>query len=299
MLSFRVSMGAISALFAVCCLLVSPSRADDKQMPPIKVDVLQKGASTSKVMEQALADLPLDQLPTESRQRVETVLKNRSLFRRLPTIGMGADPAVYHFFTRNPEAAVGVWRVMEISQFKLNQVAPMQWKGDAGDGSNGSIEILHRTASRQLLLCEGEYKSPVLPKPIKAQAVMHLRTDYPEKAQANHNIVHDVDLFVTFPSQTVETVAKVIAPVSNSIADKNFRELSMFVEFMSTAMHTHPGWVEQVVQRMDGVKNDQKEEFLKVAATVFVASRKNELQQNGVQNASFEDLIAPYQGPKR
>jgi len=303
MLAFRISGGLISTLLAFCGLFASACRAEDKQMPPIKVDILQKGVSTSKVLEQALADLPLDQLPADSRQRVETVLKNRSLFRRLPTIGMGADPAVYHYFTHNPEAAVGVWRVMEISQFKLTPVSPTLWKGDAGDGSNGTIEVLHRSGNRQLLLCEGEYKSPVLPKAIKAQAIMHLRMDHAEKAgdkvQGHHNIVHDLDLFVTFPSQTVETVAKVIAPVSNSIADKNFRELSMFVEFMSTAMKTHPGWVEQVVQRMDGVKTDQKDEFLKVSAAVFVASRRNELQQSGIQNASFEDLIAPYQGSKR
>lgn len=303
MLCLRISGGLISALFAFCFLATGACRADDKQMPPIKVDVLQKGASTSKTMEQALADLPLDQLNGEQRLRVETVLKNRSLFRRLPTIGMGADPSVYHYFIRNPEAAVGVWRVMEISQFKLTPVSPTLWKGDSGDGSIGTIEILHRSGNRQLLFCEGEYKSPVLPKAIKAQAIMHLRSDYPEKvADKNatpHNIVHDLDLFVTFPSQTVDTVAKVIAPVSNTIADKNFRELSMFVEFMGTAMKTHPGWVEQVVQRMEGVKIDQKDELLKVSAAVFVASRRNELQQSGVQNASFEDLISPYQGQKR
>ncbi len=303
MLCLRISAGMISALLAFCFLVTGLCRADDKQMPPIKVDVLQKGASSSKVMEQALADLPIAQLSNEHRQRVETVLKSRSLFRRLPTIGMSADPAVYQYFTRNPEAAVGVWRVMEISQFKLTPVTPTLWKGDSGDGSFGTIEVLHRTAESQLLLCEGEYKSPVLPKAIKAQAIMHLRTDASErpadKNAAHHNIVHDLDLFVTFPSQTVDTVAKVIAPVSNSIADKNFRELSMFVEFMATAMKTHPGWVEQVVQRIDGVKVDQKDELLKVSAAVFVAARRNELQQSGVQNASFEDLIAPYQDAKR
>lgn len=296
MLSFRLSAGFISALIAWCSLMTATQcHAEDKQMPPLKVDVLQKGVSSSKAFEQALADLPLDQLTSEHRQRVETILRHRSLFRRLPTIGMSAEPSVYQYFTRNPEAAVGVWRVMEISQFKLNPVTASMWKGDAGDGSHGTIEVVHRTANRQLLLCEGEYKSPVLPKAIKAQAVMYLKSDFTGATSPKHNIVHDLDLFVTFPSQTVDTVAKVIAPVSNSIADKNFRELSMFVEFMSTTMRTHPGWVEQVVQRMDAVRHEQKEDLLKVSAGVFVAGRKNELQQTGVQNASFEDLIAPYQ----
>lgn len=298
MLSFRMSLGLITLLLTAAFSPVGLVFAEDEAMPAIKVDVLQKGSSTGKSYEQAVADLPLTQLPAEHRARVDSVLKHRSLFRRLPTIGMDSQPAVYDHFTRNPESAVSIWRVLEISQFKIAPTGPNAWRGDAGDGSIGTIEVLHRTPSSQLLLCEGEYKCPVLPKPIKAQAVMHLRTKFSNEPN-KQPITHDLDLFVTFPSMTVDTVAKVIAPVSNTVADKNFRELSMFVQFMSVAMEKQPGWVEHVVQRMEGVRSDQKEELMKLSAQVFVAARKAELEKSGVVTTSFDELLAPYQPAKK
>lgn len=298
MLSFRVSGGLISTLVAVCLFWAVRANADDNQMPAVKVDVLKKGTSASKASELAQSDLPLQSLAPEQRRRVEGIIKNRSMFRRLPTVGMNSEPALYSYFTHNPEAAVGIWRVLEISQFRLTPAGPNVWKGDSGDGSHGTIEVLYRTANQQLLVCEGEYKSPVLPKPIKAQAVMHLRSVFPAPGKSPHAIEHEVDLFVTFPSQAVDTVAKVIAPVSNSIADRNFRELSMFVQFMSVAMHSQPGWIEQVIQRLDGVRPDQKEELMKLSAQIFVASRKAELQQPGVEPASFDQVLAPFQPAK-
>ena len=298
MLSFRMSLGFITLLLTVALSSVGIASADDEAMPPIKVDVLQKGSSSGKSCDQALSELPLQQLAPEQRARVESVLKHRSLFRRLPTIGLDAEPAVYDHFIRNPESAVSIWRVLEISQFKIWPTASETWRGDAGDGSIGTIEVLHRTPNSQLLFCEGEYKCPVLPKPIKAQSVMYLRTKFSNDPN-KQLITHDLDIFVTFPSMTVDTVAKVIAPVSNTIADKNFRELSMFVQFMSVAMHKQPGWIEHMVQRMEGVKPDQKEELLKLSAQVFVAARKAELEKSGVVATSFDELLAPYQPTKK
>ena len=298
MLSFRISGGLISTLVAACLCWAMQATADDNQMPAVKVDVLKKGSSASKTHEQAQSDLPLQSLTPEQRRRVEGIVKNRSMFRRLPTVGMNSEPALYHYFTHNPEAAVGIWRVLDISQFKLTPAGPNVWKGDSGDGSQGTIEVLYRSPHQQLLVCEGEYKSPVLSKPIKTQAVMHLRSTFPAPGKATHAIEHEVDLFVTFPSQAIDTVAKVIAPVSNTIADKNFRELSMFVQFMSVAMHSQPGWIEQVIQRLDGVRPEQKEELMKLSAQIFVAARKAELKQPGVEPASFDQVLAPFQPAK-
>lgn len=292
MLSLRVSLGLITLLWAIVLSPIGVACAQDEPLGAIKVDVLAKGTSSTKGFEQAIAELPLQQLAPGQRSRVEAILKNRSLFRRLPTIGFDAEPAVYEYFARNPEAAVGVWRVLEISQFKVWPTGPNVWRGDAADGSVGNIEVIHQTPNSRILLCDGEYKCPVLPKPIKAQAVMHLRTRFNEPNK--QTITHDLDLFVCFPSQTVDTVAKVIAPVSNTIADRNFRELSLFVQFMTVAMRKQPGWIEQMATRLDGIQPEQKEELLKLSAQVFVAARKADLEKSGVTPASFEDLLVPF-----
>jgi len=260
----------------------------------LEVDVLARGTSSASARRDALNRLPMNRLTREEAAQVRHVLENRSIFRRLPRISIEADPEVYSHFTHNPESAVGIWRALGISKFELQQTGPNVWYGDAGDGSTGTIHVLERTPRRQLLLCEGEYKSPLLAKPIKATAVMHLRTNFAQNQQQQPQIVHDLDLFVTFPSQAIDTVVKVIAPLSHLIADRNFRELSLFIRFMQVAMERQPGWVEQAVQRADGMSRQQRLDLLKVSAQAYVAARDRARAAESVQRANLEALISPY-----
>lgn len=271
--------------------------ADD---PPLKVDILARGSSSRSTLRDALDRLPLDDLTIEQRSRVNEVLEDRSMFRRLPAISIDANAEVYNHLTHNPESVVGIWRVLGISKFTMQQTGPTEWYGDAGDGSTGTIDVLSRSPNHHLLLCTGKYKSPLLARPIEATAVMHLRTQYQQGEDLQPKVVHGVDLFVMFPSHTVDTVARVIAPVSHMIADRNFRELSLFVRFMNVAMERQPGWVEQTIQRIDGIDREQRIELMKLSARVYVDAQ-NRLgnvetpnPDRRVQQAGLEKLIAPY-----
>jgi hypothetical protein len=274
------------------------AKADEKtNYPEMKVEITIKGTSSKQAWQSARNRLPMKFLSEPKQARVNAVLARNSLFRRLPQIDLDAEPEVYAWFTRNPEVAVSTWRVLKISEFKLKPVAKNVWQGEAQDGSKGTIEVLHRTANSQLLLCEGEYKTPLLTRPIRASAVMHLQTQFSRKPNGEGHVTHGVDLFVAFPSQAIDTVAKVISPVSNMIADRNFKELSLFVRFMSIAMQKQPGWVEQLSTRLSDITPRQKDELLNMSARFFIASRKEELKTNGIRQATLEQIVAPYEQP--
>lgn len=257
----------------------SPRGANDAQerepeFPQVSVETVNKGSSTRAELKSALESLPLERLNVDQRKRVAEILDNRSMFRRLPTISLECSPDVYEHFTHNPESAVAFWRVMGISKFTMTPQANNVWVGDAGDGSKGVIELLLQDRETNLLLCDGEYRSPVLINPIRARAIMHLRSRIQPSPAGQPVIVHDLDLFVMFPQQSVDTVAKVVSPVSHMIADRNFRELSMFVRFIHLAMENQPGWIERSVQKMDGVSLRQKDELLTLASRLSADSRR-------------------------
>lgn len=273
----------------------SPRRKADP--PPLKVEVLSRGVSSRSAERDAATRLPIKHLTPEQTARVHEVISKRSMFRRLPNIQIDADPAVYQWFTHNPEAAVSIWRRLGISKFVMKETQPNVWYADAGDGSIGTVEVLHRSNNEHLLLCKGSYKSPLLTKPIQATAVMHLRNVSVADARdpdGATRIIHDLDLFVMFPSQTIDTVAKVISPVSHMIADRNFRELSLFVRFMNVAMEREPGWVEQLAGQLDGITPDQRTQMLKLCAQVYVASRRRGEDVSDVTQTGLEDAVAPY-----
>lgn len=265
----------------------------DVAFQTLGVVTAKSGSSTSLVRKQAIQDLPLAELNDDGKAKVNGVLNNLAMFRRLPTLTFEADPDVYNYFLRHPDVAVATWRAMEISKFQLNEVAPDHFDADAGDGSVGHIQILRQTPTETLIHCDGAFKSPLLPRPIVARAVMRLQTTFAKDADGRLIGTHTGDVFVEFPSQAVETIAKVISPVSHSIADRNFKQITLFAHLMTQAMAKHPGWIELIGNKLDGVTPQKRLQFLEIAARSHVLARKR-TAGHAAKTFAPEEILSPF-----
>lgn len=258
----------------------------------LAVETVQEGDSSRQQKREAIEQLPLQNLDAKTRAKVEKIMDSLSLYRRLPTLRVDVEQRVHDYFSGNPEVAVSIWRAMKISRVQLKRINATDFETDTQDGTRGTVSILHRTDTSQLVLCEGQFQSPALPKPIQAIALMHLQTKFESDREGIGSAAHSVDLFVSFPSQAVETVAKIVSPVSNRIADRNFEEISLFLEMMQGVMSRQPGWVEQTASRMEGIPASSKESLLKMTAAVYVDAQKRQLQQSG-EAVSVEAIRPP------
>ena len=280
------------ALAALWLLATRPCAAEDPK-PTIEVDVVAAGSSVAAIRKKALADLPLDKIAANFRPKADEITKNVSLFRRLPTLKFTAEPDVYNYFLAHPDVAVSLWRVMDISTFEMWQTGPVSYEADSHDGSTGTIEVLYSSAERQLVLCEGAFKSPLLLKPIKARTLLHLQPAFHKAENGQTSVTHSLDMFVSFPSQPVDITAKLISPVSHAMADRNFREVSLWIAMMNLGMVEQPGWVEQLAGKMDGVLEVRRGQLLKLALQTNIAARRRELQrQAGNRELTLEELMA-------
>jgi hypothetical protein len=252
----------------------SKSDSGNDNADPPGTHIAARGTSSDRIKKAALAAVPLNEMTPEARKRAAGVLDEMSYFRRLPTVVHPVEPAAYRFFMAHPDVAVSIWRALEISQLKLWQTGAREYEGDAGDGTVGIIDLLHQTPDKCLIICEGEYKSPLLKKPIKAKSLILLETEFVRDADGTYSATHRADLFVTFPSQTIETVAKVLSPVTGPMVDRNFTEMSLFLKMMSLAMTRRPGWVEQLAGKLDGITEKSRTELMKVTSDVYAAEAK-------------------------
>jgi len=258
--------------------------------------VVRKGLSTNSLQRTSQAGLPWGELSRKDRARANEILKSACLYRRLPTIAFEVRPEVYTFFSAHPDVTVSIWRAMNISHFKLWKTAENTYGADSGDGSVGTIEILHRQSESVVALCEGVYKSPLLPKAIQARSLVHLQTGFFRDKSGKTYASHRADVFVSFPSQTVEAAAKLISPLSYMIADRNFREISLFVRMMSLVMERQPGWVERLTRKLENVPESRKQEMLKICARAYVAARRREVAlKKGTGDVSVKDILKPLQ----
>jgi hypothetical protein len=275
---------------------VQDNAESDRERLEADVNVLNDGDSSRQVRQSAERALPLQLLSGRDAHRVREILSRTSLFRRLPTVGLEAEPDVYDFFMEYPDVAVAIWRAMDISTFTMQRTHPAKFFADAGDGTAGTVEVIYRGRNEILALCDGVYRPSLPIKPIRAQAMIHVESMHRTNQDGKPETTHRVDLFVSFPSQTIKMAAKIVSPISNVIMDRNFVEISRFVRMMSVAMEIRPGWVEFIGNQLQGVTPAAKAGFLETAARVYVTTRKRNLAEAMQNHAiSLEKIMAPLQ----
>ncbi|MFN6103048.1 MAG: hypothetical protein ACK5EA_01120 [Planctomycetaceae bacterium] len=98
------------------------------------LDAEPRGSSSAADRKKALALLPLEHLTPEQRERVASITKNVSDYRRLPKVSFPVEPEVYSYFLAHPDVAVSVCRAMEISKVEMFQTGRFEYEADAGDG---------------------------------------------------------------------------------------------------------------------------------------------------------------------
>jgi hypothetical protein len=256
-----------------------------------RIEILEPGSSERDSLKSARAALPLARLTPAGRRRAEHVLSNLSMFRAMPAVRIEVDHEAYRYFVEHPDVAVSIWRALDVSKCQLWQTGPDSYETDIGDGSTGVLDVLYRGDRDHLVLGEGQFKSPLLPRPIRAAGLLHLHTEYVTQPNGETLAICHGNLFVSFPSQTIETAAKVVSPMTNLVIDRNFEEISLFAHMMTLAMRTQPGWVETIAGHLDGVLERRRGELLQVAARAYVAHKRRELATDGV--TPTPEAIAP------
>ena len=235
-----------------------------------QIQVVDKGSSSRRTRRAAIDGLGLNRLPSQNRRYAQSIVDDISIFRRLPAYRCEVEPRVHDYFTHHPDVAVSVWRAMGVSQLQMWKTSDWSYGMDTKDGTTGTIQVLYRSRESCLIVCQGMFKSPYLQNAIAAKSLIHLRTRFSQDDSGRTLATHQADMFVQFPSQKVETVAKLVSPVSNVIIDRNFQEISLFIHVMGLAMGRQPGWVEKLAGSLDGIEEDERTELIKLTAAVYV-----------------------------
>lgn len=254
--------------------LLGKSPAAENANKNVLPDVNAKGTSSSAARKAAIAELPLDQLTPEHRHQVNSLLKSVSFYRRLPKVSFPVEPDVYQYFAAHPDTAVSIWRAMKISKLQMWQTGRYNYEADTGDGSVGTVEVLHMGAEKSLVTCDGVYKTALFTKPIEAKSLLFVHTSFSRDEEGVVHVTHRADLFVSFPSQTIDVVSRIFSPLTVSMTDRTFTEISLFLKMISTAMARRPDWVEQIAEKMDGVPDIRKTQVLELNAQVHTATQK-------------------------
>ncbi|NND98554.1 MAG: hypothetical protein HKN47_14635 [Pirellulaceae bacterium] len=226
------------------------------------------GLSSSAQRKEVLRSLPLNRLTPAARERITDIANSPTIYRRLPTQAIECDCDMFLFLTRKPEALVGIWELMGITQVQSQRTGPYQLEAVDGAGTTCKVDLIYGDSNLHIFVADGSYDGKMVPKPIRGEGVFVMRSSYGKTVSGQPTVTGTIDCFVKFDNLGADLVARTLSGVIGRSADNNFIETARFVGQVSHASAQNPPAMIDVAQRLPQVDEVTKKQFADVISTV-------------------------------
>jgi hypothetical protein len=252
----------IAVLFALTALATKPVSAEEPLTNPLEATM------SIEARQSALRSIPFDQLDAATRAKLDKVLSNVTLYRRLPVRVIDCDPELYLFLIRHPDVVVNIWEVLGVSQLHVRQVAPGEFQAVDTVGTRGKLEILHASDDLHLAYGDGAYEGPLSVRPARGSFLLILKSGYIRDTEGRCYITSRMDCFLNLEPGATELVTKVLQPVVGKIIDTNFMQSVEFVGSLSRTAEVNPRGVGRLSSRLKYVQPEIREQLATMAVRI-------------------------------
>lgn len=258
------------------CLLVllsSWARADQEN---------SAGATSDRAArDEAMRAIPWREIAEPQRRKVQYVVQNASMYRRLPTRVIDCDPDLFTFLLQHPEVVVDVWQMMGVSRVTLQETANQSFKADDGAGTTGSVSYVYTNwgvgaTNLAVVYADGAYEGKPFINPLRAKSVIVLQSGAVQETNGRNYVTVRVDSFVCIEQMGLELVAKTVQPWINQTADRNFIETLGFVSTFSQTAEKNPQGMQRLAARLRTVDGPTREQLVSLCYRAAQRYAKNE-----------------------
>lgn len=226
-------------------------------------------ATTSLAARQdAIRCIPLARMDAQAKAKVNAVLSNVTVFRRLPVRVIDCDPDLYLFLVRHPDVVVNIWETLKLSQLQVRQAAPEMFRVVDGDGTTATFEYLYRSHDTHVVYAEGAYTGAVLARPVKGRGLIILKTGYVRETDGRSYITNRMDVFVNVEPGAAELVARTLHPLVGRIVDNNFSQSVGFVGSLSRTSEVNSRGVQRLAEKLTHVQPEVRRQLAELAGGV-------------------------------
>jgi hypothetical protein len=225
------------------------------------------GANTSEAARRdAMRSIPFDKLSRENRAKVDSVLANVSVFRRLPTKVVDCDPDMYLFLVRHPDVVVNIWEVLKVSRLQFRQTGDGQYKVVEPAGTTASVEFIYRSHDTHVIYGEGVYEGSPLARPVNGRGLLVLKTGYVRETNDRYYVTSRMDCFLNVEPAGAELLTKTVSPFVGKTVDSNFVLTLAFVGSLSRTAELNNRGVRRLASQLSHVAPEVRDEFSDVTA---------------------------------
>ena len=263
-------------LTAAALGLVQGTWADENTFGP---GDLTRASTSRAARDEAMRAIPWDRLRPDARQKVEWVLANTSVFRRLPIRIIQCDPDLYLFLVHNPDVVVNIWEVLGVSHLAMRRHSPDTYQVTDDIGTVGTLEILYRSRDLQLAYVDGTYNGPMFGHRIRGRGIMLLRSHYAREADGRCLITSQLDAFMNIEPGGAEFLTKTFQPVVGKIADTNFQQSVGFLACLCRTAEVNQAGMARLAAKLGRVPPEVRQRLAELSQ--LAAQRASQISAPG------------------
>lgn len=246
-------------------LLPNPATAETRlsgRRSPLKAD------ASRATRENAVQSIPYQKLDQRARAKIDAVLDDTTIFRRLPVQVIQCDPQLYLFLVEHPDVVVAIWRVFGVTQLAVRETGPDTFRVAEEGGTTGTMDLLYASHDTHVFYAEGRCEGPVLAKPIQGRVLVVLKSGYVHETDGHDYVTCRLDAFLQVDRAGVELVTKTFQPVVGRVADLNFAQTAGFLASLSRTAATNPSGVLRLASKLSEVQPPVRQRFAELAEQV-------------------------------
>jgi hypothetical protein len=233
----------------------------------IAAEPVGRSAVPRSAKDEAIRSIPMERLPADVRGKVMTVVKEVSVYRRLPIETADCEPDLFRFLVNNPDLLVNIWRVMGISNVALDRTDANHFHCTDGDGTTANVQVIFRSAQMQIIYADGLYDGPLFPRPVRGQCVAILQYSN-RKVNGRFEETVKLDTFLRVDNVGIELLAKMFQGLVGKTIDHNFAETVAFIGSVSHTAEVNPRAVRRLAGKLDHVEQERRDQFTAVSDSV-------------------------------
>lgn len=236
------------------------------------------GAKTNaEARANAIQSIPRHLLDPDALAKIDAVLADTAMFRRMPIRVVPCDPDMYLFLVRHPDVVVNIWDVLRMSNLTMEQSGPKTYGMVDNAGTEGTIEFLYQSSDTHIILSEGQYHGPMIKKPLTGRSIVVLKTGYVREPDGRYYITSRLDAFVQVDHEGLELLTKTLHPLVGKVADLNFTQTVAFVGSLSKTAEVDPDGVRRLAGQLKKVSPDVARQFAQISEKVAIRAAQQPL----------------------
>lgn len=259
MLPIRLGLFHIyGILILYCSVSISSARADDFSKP----------STSRQSRNEAVRAIPMNALTDTAKTKIQSVLRNTSVYRRLPANQYLCDPDMHNFLIRYPEVVVGIWKVMGITQVDAKRVKDYTIRAADGMGTVSSVELLYGTKNLHVFYGQGTYEGPLFHNQMHGSCVLVLQSEFGKTPDGDPVVRDRLDVFLRVDNIGIKILAKTLHSLVGKTADINFTETTKFIGKISDTAEINGPGVKRLGDEVQSLRPDVRAAFQRLAIQV-------------------------------